>query len=433
MKVLLITYYFPPTDYGATNRLMRLLPGLENEEIEFHVLTVLPGGRVVDDSLNVNIPKVKSVVRTRQFMPPTKAAKVSVNTTATASKPSASFVSRAKHHVKKLIRQMISIPDGNVGWYRFAVQAGLRETREKKFDLIFSTSPSRTVHMIAATLQHKTSLPWVADFRDSWFDYGKKDFWFKKIYNERLLFKVLNNASAAIFTSRNLADYYRKLYPDWSNKFHFLPHGIEDVKEKLVSLKTPVDEFWIGYIGSMDKLRSPAVLLRTLSLLKHQHSESYKKIRIKFVGALQGDFFNEIRDHECSEKFDFVGFVPRQTSLNWMYSCDCLLIMLSEVEWIGLGACASKIYDYFAIQKPVVGLVPQGYIYDLIREMNAGNSFTSAQVDDAAQYLHELISGERNIAYNIELINQFKVKPLAQKFVSILASQLPNSKNGRNT
>lgn len=62
--------------------------------------------------------------------------------------------------------EFTSQPDRWVSWYPFAVLAGLRLIRRYSPAAIWSTYPIATAHMIAATLQKLSGLPWISDFRD---------------------------------------------------------------------------------------------------------------------------------------------------------------------------------------------------------------------------------------------------------------------------
>ena len=65
-------------------------------------------------------------------------------------------------------------------------------------DVIISTGPPHSVHLIAEILHQKNDIKWLADFRDPWSDlYYNKDFKqlaFAKNKNRKLEESVLKNA-----------------------------------------------------------------------------------------------------------------------------------------------------------------------------------------------------------------------------------------------
>ncbi len=69
-----------------------------------------------------------------------------------------------------LYPSFLAIPDRWTWWRLWAVKAGMRVYREDPFELIYSTSPHATSHLIARKLSAKTHTPWVIDFRDPWYE-----------------------------------------------------------------------------------------------------------------------------------------------------------------------------------------------------------------------------------------------------------------------
>ena len=72
--------------------------------------------------------------------------------------------------LRHMAKQVI-FPDAQIGWYpAAAVAEGRRLLRERPFDLVFSSAFPITGHLVAGTLKRRSSLPWVAEFRDPWSD-----------------------------------------------------------------------------------------------------------------------------------------------------------------------------------------------------------------------------------------------------------------------
>ncbi|HKT48024.1 MAG TPA: glycosyltransferase [Candidatus Acidoferrales bacterium] len=60
----------------------------------------------------------------------------------------------------------MALPDRWISWYLGAVPAGLRLIRRYRPEVLWSTYPLSTAHLIGLTLHRLTGIPWVADFRD---------------------------------------------------------------------------------------------------------------------------------------------------------------------------------------------------------------------------------------------------------------------------
>ena len=95
------------------------------------------------------------------------------NPTQLASVPSSLVVRRvfaldAKRHLgfKGRYPGALALPDRWISWWLGAVPAGLSLIRKYRPQVIWSTFPISTAHLIALTLHKLTGIPWVADFRD---------------------------------------------------------------------------------------------------------------------------------------------------------------------------------------------------------------------------------------------------------------------------
>lgn len=431
MHVLVVTYYFPPADFGSTNRLFRLVPDLSQAGVSFCALTVNRGDLRThnDATLLDGLKYFHCVERTRSFEPfrswDTKVASMQHGSVANSSHPAAtSNGERGRlwlgtiRPLSLFLRQITSIPDSGVGWYPFALHRALRMCRDHKFDLIFSTIPSQTAHLVASTLARKTGLPWVADFRDSWFDYGREYRMPERTIQARMLDNIIRRSDAMTFTSQVMYEKVCDENPGIRRKFHFVPHGIAVIPQFPPFEKDP-GEFWLSFIGSMDHLRDPRPFLTVLATLKAKYPEAYAKVRVKIVGTVTRDMRRVIDMSNVSEQFEYIGFVPRNESIRWMQSSDLLLILLSEKEGIGYGASASKVYDYLATRKPILAIVPEGNVSRLITETSSGRSFTLEQQQECATWLARVITGQETTRPHEERLASLSVHAIAEKLRSV--------------
>ena len=59
------------------------------------------------------------------------------------------------------------VPDENVSWNLTAIPAAIRIARKEKIDVVLTTSPPNSVHLVGAAVKRATGAKWVADLRDS--------------------------------------------------------------------------------------------------------------------------------------------------------------------------------------------------------------------------------------------------------------------------
>src|SRR5690625_3932062 len=143
-KVLLIAYHFPPAALSTGHlRVLGFMRHLPSFGWEPAILSARPAAydRVDTEGL-AQVPAGYPVYR--------------------------AFALNARHHFgwRGKFPVILALPDRWSSWWPDAVRAGLHLIRRHRIDVIWSTYPIMTSHLIALTLSHITGLPWVADFRD---------------------------------------------------------------------------------------------------------------------------------------------------------------------------------------------------------------------------------------------------------------------------
>src|SRR6185312_1781025 len=73
---------------------------------------------------------------------------------------------RLSTQARSLSRRVL-VPDENVAWNLTAIPAAGRIVRSAEIDVVLSTSPPNSVHLIGAAVKRTTGARWVADLRDS--------------------------------------------------------------------------------------------------------------------------------------------------------------------------------------------------------------------------------------------------------------------------
>jgi glycosyltransferase involved in cell wall biosynthesis len=68
----------------------------------------------------------------------------------------------------RALADLFALPDHEIGWFLPALRGALSLVREHQPDVIFSSSPPHSSHLIAVALKRLTGLPVVLDFRDPW-------------------------------------------------------------------------------------------------------------------------------------------------------------------------------------------------------------------------------------------------------------------------
>ncbi len=298
------------------------------------------------------------------------------------------------------------------------------------FDLIFSTAPAQTGHLVAKRIAEITKLPWIADFRYVWLEYGRAYNHWEKIIVNRMLYGIIKESSYLTFTSKSMFDNFQGQFKIYANKMVYVPHGIIELP-KLTPIEKADSEIWLGYIGTLDYLRDPRPLINMLIHMKMENEFIYKRIRIKLVGTISNDMHTLLSSSQVWDRFDIVGFVTRKVSLQWMCSCDYLVLLLSDISNIGYGASSSKVYDYLAANKPILAFVPAGSVSKLIAETGGGRCFQSSEYDNAASWIIQSLLGNDTLDLNNEEISKLRARNIGITMMNLFYStvQISSSSN----
>src|SRR3989442_4839363 len=141
---LFIAFHYPPEASSSgvlrTLKYTRFLP-----EFGWRVSVIAPDTAaydVCDPSLEAQIPESVRIVRTR-------------------------FLNTKRHlSWRGIYPALLALPDVWIGWLPWAVAAGRRLIAADRVDLLYSTSPHATAHIIARRLASSSRKPLVTDFRD---------------------------------------------------------------------------------------------------------------------------------------------------------------------------------------------------------------------------------------------------------------------------
>ena len=157
MKVLLVTMYFPPSGGGGVQRPLKFATHLPAHGIETHVLAP-------DDA--------KWIHSDPELVPPTQAWIHRARYLGPRSRKLADELhgrqglDRLSRQARSLSRRVL-VPDENVGWNLTAIPAAVRIARAEGIDVVITTSPPNSVHLVGAAVKRITGARWVADLRDS--------------------------------------------------------------------------------------------------------------------------------------------------------------------------------------------------------------------------------------------------------------------------
>src|SRR5213596_2737406 len=157
MKILLVTMYFPPAGGGGVQRPLKFAAHLPSLGIETHVLAPDdPKWIHRDDELQP--PTLAWVHRARYLGPKGRKPAEELHGTQGLER-----ISRQA----QLAGRRLLVPDENVSWNLTAIPTAIRIVKQEGIDVVLTTSPPSSVHLVGAAVKRATGVRWVADLRDS--------------------------------------------------------------------------------------------------------------------------------------------------------------------------------------------------------------------------------------------------------------------------
>jgi glycosyltransferase involved in cell wall biosynthesis len=377
-KVLIVTYYFPPSGGPGVQRVLKFVKYLPEFGWQPVVLTAKDADFPArDESLLAEIPKHATVYRTKIFEPyklyrrltgrPADAAVDVENIPQAGRKRSVS------ESIAEFVRATCFIPDARIGWYPYAVSAGRQIIRQEKIDAIYSSSPPYTTAVIARKLHRSTGLPWIAGFRDPWTGFlSTPERWLiPRVIDRRLERSVFTDADRVEAAWRGiLRDVTGKMPGIDQHKLAYLPNGFDADDYPKLDLQ-PNERFTVTYTGSMYGKRNPQTFLRAVEELVSEGKVDAARIRLRFIGRFGAEVQEMLRTTNLRESIDVVPYLPHSESVRELLRSDALLLVVDEAAG-SEGIVPGKVFEYIGAQRPVIALAPEGAIAELMRETRSG-------------------------------------------------------------
>lgn len=377
-KALIISYIWPPMEGVGLIRVLKFSKYMQEFGWKPVVLTVKTPSKNADTGRSSNSGGIK-VFRTdyrdvignikEKFRRAAKgSADIVVQDENTAvKKKSAALTS--------FVRDLIAMPDEQIGWYNFAVEEGRKIVPEENIDLIFSTSPPETSHLIARRLKKHFDIPWVADFRDLWSDdhYRERPL-FKKMLLRSMEKRTLKDADAIITVSEPWAKKLGGDCPVRRGRISVIENGFDEEDFNAFRYEGN-DKFTITYTGKLHSAyQDTEAFFRALSGLVREGRIDRNKIAVNFylVGHRKPDINKICARHGLAGIVKDMGGIGYAPSLEAQRSSDLLLF----VQWRGEGGdgwYSAKLYDYIGARRPILAMAePGGIIDEMIKRTSSG-------------------------------------------------------------
>ena len=309
----------------------------------------------------------------------------------------------AKHlSIRGRYLKWMAFPDRWGSWWLSGVPAGLALIQKYRPQVIWSTYPIATAHLIGLTLHRLSGIPWIADFRDSMSeDEYPSDPTVRRIYRwiER---RTVKSCGRAVFTTPGTLDMYLKRYPEVKmSRWTLIANGYDEqdfiLAQRLVrpndaATGGPITLVHSGVLYPSE--RNPVAFFLALAQLRREQKIHPAKVKVVFRGCGHEDFYSrEIKKNKIEDIVKLEPPVAYHTALAEVLSADGLLIFQASNCNHQIPA---KVYEYLRARRPIFAMTdPDGDTAGILKSMGVG---TIVPLDSKEQIIGGLCSFLRQLS-----------------------------------
>ncbi|HCY43289.1 MAG TPA: hypothetical protein DHV48_18455 [Prolixibacteraceae bacterium] len=420
-KVLIITYYWPPSGGAGVQRWLKFAKYLPEFGWQPVILTVdreYASYPQRDESLVGEVNPECLVYTTKSF----ELYNLYKLISGKKEVPYGGFANESKEgmfqKVSKFMRGNFLLPDPRKGWNKYALKKAEELIRQYNIDTVVTTSPPHSTQLIGLKLKQKFNIRWIADLRDPWTDI----YYYNQFSHTALARKVDRNYERKVVENADLlitvSEDVKRIFAEKSKlqiaaKTVVIPNGFDEDDFRISNLPAETKKI-ITYTGTISEAYDVDAFLEALVRLD---TSLKSNLMIRFVGKVPPAVEQRFRD--TGLEVELVGYVDHPKSIEYLFRSDLLLLVIPKVK-NNKGILTGKFFEYLASQKPVLAIGPiDGDLAKIIQETQCGQLFDYADSDGMRRFLDEKLNNA-GAPINSECANQYSRKALTRKISQIL-------------
>ena len=424
-RVLIITYYWPPSGGSGVQRWVKFSKYLPSQGWQPVIYTPEnPDMPSIDQSLYSDIPGEAEIIKRPITEIYSIYRRISGNKGGGEVNPINSQKKTLKQKLMLAIRGNLFIPDPRISWLRPSVRFLKKYLREHPVDVIVSTGPPHSMHLIARKVSKATGIPWVADFRDPWtrmfyFKHLALSDWARKKH-EKLEKMVLDDASSVVAVSPLVQEEFKTMT---GNRIELVTNGYDP--EDFGQIVEPDGHFNIVHTGLFASDGNPETLWKVLSDLCREDARFADQLRIRLVGKNDTMILDSIHTAGLERNLVDLGYRDHTVAVREQMGSTMLILPLrKEPEY--RATLPGKLFEYLGSQRPVLGIgQTDGAMARILADTGAGETFEWD--DEAGIRTYVLKRWEKFLAGDDDSvpdnnIEQYSRKATARKMAALLES-----------
>jgi len=392
-KVLIITYYWPPSSGAGVQRWLKFSKYLPSFGWEPVILTVDPGHAAypaVDKTLEMDVSDDIEVYKTpaTDYFRFYRKDKTKVPTAGFASSDDPGLRSK----ILRFVRGNFFIPDPRRGWNKYALRKACELIEAGSIKHIITTSPPHSTQLVGMKIKKRyPEVRWIADLRDPWTDIYYYSMFFQtfpaRIIDRNLEKKVLRSADRIITVGKTLKNLFISKLPGIKAKISVITNGFD---EDDFSGITPVipEKLTITYTGTLSDSYPLNVFLDAAESFIREGND----LMLRFVGMVSKNQKDLILSKTGTDSVEFIPYVDHIAAIRYMHESTALLLIIPDHP---SGKCilTGKLFEYMAAGKPVICIGPvDGDAAEIIEATSSGTAFGYNDSNSVGLFLKQIFS-----------------------------------------
>lgn len=425
-KLLIITYYWPPTAGSGVQRWLKFVKYLHEFGWEPIIYTPKnPEQAVSDNTLQTDIPEGTEVLKKTIWEPYSLYEKIVGKKTSNVStiynlKDNRSLTAR----LSNFIRSNVFIPDARCLWIRPSVKYLKTYLQQHPVDAIVSTGPPHSMHLIAMQLKKLfPDIVWLADFRDPWtnidyFEDLKLTIWGHHKHH-RLEKKVVQQADTVISVGKTMANEFSAMGAKTSK---VITNGFDTADINVTQDFEPDSKFTICHFGVMSEQRNPHMLWQVLGKMVSSNTSLANVLEIKLVGKVSAEVIQSVKSAGLEPYLVHTNYLTHKQVLQQQHTARVLLLVVNNTA-NARGIITGKIFEYLAAARPILAIGPeQGDLADILNNcgLNVCCGYTNAhKIKNLLEHYFMLFKNNtsENVNYDFSMYSR---KKLTKQLTAIL-------------
>lgn len=424
-RVLIITYYWPPSGGSGVQRWLKMSKYLPENGWQPVIYTAEDAEYPVEDQSLMNDVAPEAEVIRRPIVEPYTFYKKFLGIKK-GEKVKAGFINDGakktgwKENLSVWLRGNLFIPDARCWWIRPSVRFLKRYLKEHPVDAIISTGPPHSMHLIAKELHKKFNIPWVADFRDPWTDIDfYKDLKLTRRSDRkhhRLERQVLSEATRVVTVGWDCA---KGLENHGANNVAVITNGYDffDISNENYQKTSILTMSHIGIIGAN---RNPEMFWEAISELDIP-------MKIRLIGQIDNSVIESIKRHNIVNYVEIIPYIPHNQVIEEQQKSDVLLLFVNNTP-NAKGIMTGKLFEYIASGRPILSIGPENG--DSARILNETQSGVTVDFNDKEKMKSVILdfvkkyNDNQLITRHNEMVEKYSRRNLTKDFVKLLNETL---------